>query len=252
MEEKLLIIDCETTAGGSGSDVELFEVAFLDEEVSTFQMCPNKPILPSATVIHGCTNEDVKSYRPIEDVIQEVYAYLRKTITPATCVTAYNTSFDFEVIDRAFKEYLGKSFAPKNTFDTLRLAQKIVPVERTGNHRLDTIFYYLFPDELKWLLSSRNSHSADTDVDITSRVISGLWERLEVVEQKSFATIQEVCDYTNAPLLLSIWPFGKHRGDLIKDVLKTDSQYVSWFMKQDWCEDSPDLLYTIKKERGQL
>lgn len=252
MKEKLLIIDCETTAGGSGPEVEPFEIAFLDDVTTTFRMCPNKPILPSATVIHGFTNEDVKTFKPIKEVIGEVYEYLKETITSETCVTAYNTSFDFGVIDSACQEYLGKSFAPKNSFDTLRLAQKIIPVERSGNHRLDTVFYYLFPKELKWLLKSRASHSADMDVDITSRVISGLWERLEHVEQREFSTIKELCDYTNAPIALKVWPFGKHRGDIIADVLKTDSQYVSWFMKQDWCDDNPDLVYTIKKERGEL
>jgi len=253
MNEKLIIIDCETTAGGNGPDVAPIEISFSDDgKPVTFMMCPDKKVLPSSTVIHGLTNEDVKQYDPMEQVIPKVYAYLQEVVTPGTYITAYNTAFDFNVIDKAFTEILGKSFKPTKQFDILRLAQKVVPVETSGNHRLDTIFYFLFPDKLKYLMKTRQVHTGSVDVDLTDEVLGGLWTRLEILEDKEFKTIAEVADYTNAPKTLTVWPMGKHRGDFIKDVLKQDAQYIKWFMDQSWKDDMPDLVYTIRKARGEV
>lgn len=252
MTERLLVLDCESTAGGQTPGCEPIQISWTisdDDDVRTFKMKPNSPVLPCSTVIHGLTQADVDKLAPIETVLPKVHEQFAKDITPETVVTAYNTSFDFELIHSAFETYLEKKFKPKNQFDVLRLARKLISIDATGNHRLDTVFYFLFPDKLSYLTEMRGKqHEADADVIVTEQVIGCLWELAEETVGKQLA-VAGLADFTNAPMLLDNWPFGKHYGEPIVDVLKNDGQYVDWFMKQSWIDEKPDLVYTIQQRR---
>lgn len=252
--EKLLLLDCESTAGGQTAGCEPIQISWTitdDDDLRTFNMKPNSPVLPCSTVIHGLTQKDVEAYAPIEEVLPKVYEQFQKDIDENTYITAYNTSFDFELIHSAFDVYLEKQFKPRKQFDVLRLARKLISVDATGNHRLDTIFYYLFPDKLNYLLEMRGTkHDADADVIVTEQVLFGLWEAAEEVAGKKL-TLAKVAQFANSPMLMDKWPFGKHYGEPIEEVLKTDPQYVSWFLKQSWADEKPDLVYTIEQRSKQ-
>jgi len=249
--KRLLILDCEATAGGQTEGCAPIEIAWItsdSNETKVFQMRPESPVLPCSTVIHGLTQEDVDQFDPIDQVLPEVYEQFRNDITENTFVTAYNTDFDFNLIHSAFDRYLEKKFQPINQFDTLRLARKVIPLNLVGNHRLDTVFYYLHPNKLEYLMKLRGmTHDASHDVEITEQVISSLWKLAEdgLGEKLGLA---ELSEFANGPMLLDVWPFGKHYGEPIEDVIKKDSSYVRWFLEQSWADERPDLVYTIEEK----
>jgi len=250
----ILMIDCETTAGGDGPEVELIQFSCgktgIESDPITINMQPKKPVLPSATVIHGMTQEDVEKFPLITNVISKVYEALQARITPDTYVAAYNSAFDVEVIHRAFQRYLNKTFAPKKQFDILRLAQKLIPKEESGNHRLDTVYYYV-TGKLDHLMEMRQTHDAASDVLLTQEVLEGLWDLAENKKEKDLS-LEELVKFAYEPNLLEKWPWGKHAGDQIGDVIQHDSGYINWFLSKSWSSDSQhmDLLYTIKALGG--
>ena len=247
---KLLVLDCETTEGGEAETCEPIEIAYYligKDEVKTFLMCPPSPCLPSASVIHGLMQKDINKFESIQTVLPKFYDELIADMTLDTYVIAYNAPFDIGCLSRAFSKYLKKRFAPKKVLDLLRLAQKTVPVKASGNHRLDTIYFYLFPDKLDYLLKCRQEHSGAMDVKLEADVLDGLWARAEALEGCTL-TMEELIAYTVRPEIITVWPFGKAKDQDINNVVANDRGYISWFLKQPWCNDWPDLVYTLKEK----
>lgn len=249
-ELNFLLVDCETTAGGDGEDNEPIEVSYLlsssyaDTSIRTFRMRPEMPCLPSATVIHGMEQRDIDQYNAAGEVLEDLYTAFTQDLTSETYVLAYNAPFDIDCIDRAFNKYLGKHFTPKKVLDLLKLARKIIPIDVAGNHRLDTVYYFLYPDKLTYLMKCRQQHSAEIDVQLEMEVFLSLWKQAEFLANRSF-TIDELVAYTYEPVELFEWPFGKHKGNSIDAVVKDNPGYIKWFFAQEWINDWPDLVYTL-------
>jgi hypothetical protein len=45
------------------------------------------------------------------------------------------------------------------------------------------------------------------------------------------------------------FPFGKHKGEDVKDVVENDSEYCDWLLEQEWFERFADLIKEIKLAR---
>ena len=103
---------------------------------------------------------------------------------------------------------------------------------------------------LNYLLTSRQTHSAKNDIDITEMVFSKLW-KLASEKENTNLSIEELEEFSKRPLILDQWPFGKHRNKPIDQVLKTDRQYVNWFLykaESSFRKGYPDLVYTLKEK----
>jgi len=247
-ESDLFILDTETTALGEGADNEPVEISWkfigkTDAE-ETFLMCPGVPCLPSCTVIHGITPAMLQRYPPIKSVLAEVWDRFM-AFPKGTVVSGYHVGYDITVINNAFQKYLGKGFQPQRVLDVTRLAQKLLDVKKLGNFKLDTVYYYLFPEKLDYLKKARQSHHAMVDVQLTEDVLGWLWEEAEERNMGKLS-LAELIQCTLKPMLLDTWPFGKCKGQAIKDVLKDSSDYVEWFMERcEFRDQWPDLVYTI-------
>lgn len=253
----LLILDLETTSGNVTPETEPIEVSFAlikedeNQVYFTYNMRPEKPVLPCSTVIHGLTQEDVDKYDAIGPVLLNVYNKM-KSFDPETIVAAYNAQFDVQVLDQAMLKYLNKRFQPKRVLDILRLAQKLLDVKLIGNMRLDSVYYSLFPNKLKYLLSCRQTHSGSVDVELEEEVLMALWDKAEGVSGYTDCTLDQLFEYANRPMILTEWGWGKHRGESVKDVVNNDRSYVDWFMnKCEFRDQHPDLVYTIQQLWGQ-
>ena len=249
-ESDLLIIDTETTGSGEDPGNEPIKVSwkFLAEKDSdeSFLMCPGVPCLPSCTVIHGITQRQMQTYTPIEKVLPLVWDRFH-SYSPRTVVCGYHVSYDIWVLNNAFRKYLQRSFRSKRVLDVMRLAQKLLKIKELGNFRLDTVYYFLYPRFLERLHTLRATHSASVDVQLTETVLAALWARLEDSLGETYL-LDQVVDYSLAPMVIDIWPFGKHKGVAVKDVLSQTPDYVEWFMdKCDFRDQWPDLVYTIKQ-----
>ena len=249
---ELLTLDTETTSDGTNEQAEPIEISYsMSGMEDQFFMKPNERIMPCAAVIHGKDDLGVSLYTPIDNVIPKVFDKLKQIVTDNTVVSAYNAPFDIGILDYAFRTYANHGFAPTKVLDVLALAKKIVPIKETGNHRLDTVFYWLFPDKLKYLLKQRASHSALIDVAITEQVLMELWDKAAEKEANPDMSLEDLMEFTTRPMILDIWPWGKHKGTEIADVIAKDRSYVHWFMnKCDFRDEHPDLVHTLRTLGG--
>lgn len=245
----LIFLDTETTAGELNEPIE---VSFLSPDKpewksTTFFMHPEELCLPNATVIHGRSQSEIDQYPPAKEQLLNVQHFLEEQDSD-TFIIGYNVQFDLDVLTDALHKYLGYAWIMNNTLDVLRLVRKLLSSSELGDLKLDTVYYHLFPDKLKFLLESRSQHSADVDNKLTKEILKKLWSNLSdlLEKQVSFA---ELCAYVEAPSFLKEWPFKKCKGQSVAKVLKNDPSYVKWFLGSDFRDEWPDLVYTINEIR---
>jgi DNA polymerase-3 subunit epsilon len=251
-----LVLDIETTASNVTPETEPIEVVFRYNELDQqnvdstdyeFKMKPEKPVLPASTVIHGMSQKDVDQHPLIKDQLNLIHETM-KGFSDNTIVIGYNVQFDIAVLNQAMLKYIQKSFQPKKVIDILRLARKLINIKSIGGYKLDAVYYYLFPDNLQYLLKLRQVHSALKDVNIEEEVLLELWDKVEKIKEYSKCTIDGLLSFAQQPMLLEEWGWGKHRGKKIIDVIHEDRDYVNWFLtKCDFRNDQPDLVFTIKE-----
>jgi DNA polymerase III epsilon subunit-like protein len=246
----LLIFDTETTGLDNAELIEFACVTKKTDELTlqekVLRMCPESPILPSSTIIHGITQEQANLWEPSEKVIPEIYSFLCSVETPILFV-AHNITYDVEILNSSFQKYLQRGFQPKQYIDTLKLAKHLIPNDKIGGYKLDALFYYFFPNRLEELFEKRNTHSALTDCQITYEVLIELKKLFDLKVGKETCWL-EVIDYSSQPFDLSdeIWKFGKHKGMKFRD---TPKGYIKWCLDSDFSKDSKnsDIIYTLKK-----
>jgi DNA polymerase III epsilon subunit-like protein len=249
-EGDLLILDTETTALGEGPDNEPIEISwkFLGEtesEEEEYLLCPEVRCLPSCTVVHGITPKMLLEYPFIRLTLPEIWDRFA-SYPKGTVVSGYHVGYDIAVINNAFQKYLKKEFRPQRVLDVERLAKKLFKVQDLGNFRLDTVYYFLFPEKLGHLKKARQTHRAMVDVQLTEEVLGRLWEEAEEYSMGKL-TLTELVNFAHDPIVLDTWPFGKCKGQLVRDVLRDSLDYVEWFMERcEFRDQWPDLVYTIK------
>ena len=245
----LVIYDTETTGQLDHEPIMLAMQYWANSDkhkTICFHIKPEKPCLPCAIVVHGITKEIIdKSHYPIKEEAQTIFNFLKK-LPRDTYYAAYNDAFDISVIHNMFEKHINKTFQPKNSLDILRFARKMIDITEIGNHKLDTVYYFLFPDRLNYLQKARQSHDATTDTELTSGVFLCLWKRLEKKLKRNLI-LKEVAEWVNEPYLIELWPWGKHKGDKISDMILNVPDYIQWFMKQPWKDEARnnDLVYSI-------
>ena len=95
LELDLVIFDTETT--GLGPDAEIVEIAAVKVDGTVLLdtlVKPRRPIPPSATTVHGITDEDVAGSPPIEAVLPRISGRDRH-------LASYNLAFDERLIRRS-------------------------------------------------------------------------------------------------------------------------------------------------------
>ena len=95
LEIDLVIFDTETT--GLGPDAEIVEIAAVKVDGTVLLdtlVKPRRPIPPSATTVHGITDEDVAGSPPIEAVLPRISGRDQH-------LASYNLAFDERLIRRS-------------------------------------------------------------------------------------------------------------------------------------------------------
>ena len=237
-----IVLDTETT-DANPSDCGLIQLAVYNPVGDNFNMhCnPHVAIMPAATAIHGISNEAVQAYPEVAELKTAFDDYLRLVCTDsAPVVVAHNISFDVEVLQRH------TGIVPTHKLCTFRMAKKLISRQVIGGFSVDAIFVYLFPDELEFLMATRQAHDALDDCILTDRIFTRMCEMIPDEAGISDKTdYKAIMDWVDKPMVLSTWPFGKHKG-LPFD---TDWGYCTWYMNQK--ERDPDIVHTIT-QLGQL
>ena len=233
-----VFMDTETTGHDDG---DLIQIAVLNPFGESFvrNVAPTRAILPCALFIHGITNEKASTFPAREAVAAEFRDYVQKQLPPGVVVIGHNIAFDVDIVTRSLH------VVPQRTVDTLRLAKKLIPMDKIGGYRLDHVYTYLFPEKLTELHARRNTHDAMVDCQITEEVYYGLVKLLTASVPDAGVSVLSVMEWANQPMLLTTWPFGKHKGK----PLDCDWDYAGWYLRQ--ADKDPDLVYSLDQMRAK-
>jgi DNA polymerase III epsilon subunit-like protein len=208
---------------------------------------PTKPMFPAAIAVHGIPDCDLEK----EDNEEEVYNYIVKNLVKSKKIfVAQNGTFDVDVINTFLYRCKGESFhdGKDHNFcprlvDTLAIARKFIDRKEIGNHKLDTLFIYLFPDRVKELFERRMTHDALEDCLITNEVLLELGERYLGTQdiEKMFKKMGDPLK----PKIIETWPVGKYKGKPLS-VAKSDSGYLKWVGEN--LTSRRDLIFSLKEK----
>jgi len=212
-----LVIDTETT--GLISPVKPVELAWIhiDEEMNVLdeqvhRINPLLPISEGASAIHNIFDSDIALCPPVEEIV----GFLPQPFV----AIGHNISYDLRVL-APYVEWCGE-------ICTLALSRRWV--KGTSNHKLSTL-----KAELK--LSEQASHSALGD---TRTVL----ELLRLISTLSGRNLPQLLELETLPKMLTVMPFGKHRGKRFDQVPRP---YRQWLMAQS--DLHKDLRYTLERLR---
>ena len=224
--EDTLVVDTETTSldfreaeviqYASDSALKVLETIALEEfEVSNDFYKPAKPISAKISSITTITNRMVADCIDFKTTLDDV----QKEFDEYKYMVAHNAYYD----DRIFKEHDLKT--PENLC-TLRLSRKLLADDPSiEEHTLSYLRYALdlpIPDDIP-------AHLADADVMVTALLLAhliGLALEQGVINDDSDYG-EQLIEYLASPVVMTIMPFGKHKG---KKLTEVPISYWQWAM----------------------
>lgn len=187
---------------------------------------PEKPISPSASGVHGLTNEDCANSPTLEEFFSvDDPSCLGKQLPGPAVVIGHRVGFDTHTIGK---------FVDGEVYElcTLRWARRLYP--DASDHKLTTLMFAL------GLPRPENAHRALSDV------YSAMYLCKHICERTGMSLI-ELAQASQVPFELTYYPFGKHKGTAFKDVPKS---YLRW-ASENLTDVDQDMRYTINRHLGK-
>jgi len=219
----LLFADTETT--GVGQEDRLCQMACKSEDGSIEINELFKPPLSikiTAMAVHGKTEKMVADKPAFKD--SPLYPDIKDMFSINTIV-AHNAQFDVEMLKKEGVEC-------ESIICTFKLAC-FLDVEGKMESYSEQYLRYRLGIEIE----EGYAHDAYGDVLILEQIYHRLAKKL---------TFEEMIDISSRPALLPKLSFGKHRGELFKNV---DHGYLGWIVKQDSMDEN--VKYTAQHWLGQ-
>lgn len=220
------VLDTETTDANPDRGVVEVGWAIVDESLNVISerdslIDPQKTISPSASGVHGLTNEDVASAPTLEEFfsVDDPSCYGRKLPGPLVMI-GHRIGFDSHTI---------RPYVDGEVFElcTLRWARRLYP--DADDHKLSTLAFSL------GLPRPTNAHRVMGDVYTALYLVRHICER-------TGHTVRSLAEASQEPFELATFPFGKHKGTPFRSVPRS---YLRW--AQDNMKDlDQDMHHTIK------
>lgn len=228
----LAVIDLETTGTRLSTDriVEIAIIKIMPDErrlVKRKLLNPEMPIPPTATEIHGITDEMVKDAPVFKQVANEI----RQFIDDADLAGYNSNRFDIPLLAEEFlRVSLDFDFCNRRLLDV----QKIF---HTMEQRTLVAAYKFYCDGVM-----EQAHSAECDANATWEVLKSQvkkYPQLGLTVESILKCIgeEEVVDFARRMVMENgreVFNFGKHKGRVVTEVLKAEPQYYDWMMKGDF------------------
>lgn len=245
LRNPLVFFDLETTGISIVRD-RIVEISFVKvfpngkEESYTRRVNPGMPIPSESTAIHGITDDDVKDCPVFKEIAKSLAAQIE-----GCDLAGYNS----------------------NRFDIPMLAEEFLraDVEIDLNRRkfvdVQTIFHKMEQRTLgaayKFYCnkSLENAHTAEADTVATYEVLKAQLDRYpdlknDVAYLSQFSSFNDNVDFAGRMIYNDkgeeIINFGKYKGRLVTEVLKTDPGYYAWIMNGDFTLNTKKMLTEIK------
>ncbi len=220
-----IFLDTETT--GTETKDRLCQLAYKLEtgEIVNELFKPPLPIAIEAMSVHHITNEQVAD-KPEFKESPDFQKMVNLLNDDTNILVAHNAKFD---VDMLVKEGVN----PKKVICTLKLARHLDPNGVIPKYKLQYLRYYL------GIQIEATAHDALGDI----LVLEKLFERLFVRMSKDTgpaAVENKMMEISSKPVLLSRIYFGKHKGQLFRDI---PNDYLKWLSGTDGLDE--DMRYTV-------
>lgn len=231
--KNVLFLDTETTGNDPLND-RLFQVCYkIGDRIESEYFKPPLPISIKSQSITHVTNKMVETYPPFSQskMKDDLIELLKKNV-----LIAHNAVFDIAMLSHEGVE------TPK-FICTLKLARALDTQNVIPEYNLQYLRYYLELDV------NANAHEAKDDVIVLEALFTRLYTKMMNMYDDSEKVIDEMLRISLLPSLFTMFPFGKHRGKKIEEVVLFDRAYVEWLLEQkqqNGTTNEEDWIYTLK------
>ena len=245
LKNPLVFFDLETTGIDIAKDriVEISMVKVMpngEEIVKTRRINPGMPIPPESTAIHGITDEDVKDCPKFKEIAKSLAAQIE-----GCDLAGFNS----------------------NRFDIPMLAEEFlragvdVDLNRRQFIEVQTIFHKMEQRNLtaayKFYCNKdlANAHSAEADTMATYEVLKAQLDRYPELENdvnflSKYSSFTNNVDFAGRMVYnekgQEVINFGKYKGRVVEEVLKSDPSYYAWIMNGDFPLNTKKMLTEIR------
>ena len=254
----IAFFDLETTGLSIAKD-RIIEICVLkllvngEKQIKTQLINPTIPISPEATAVHGITDDDVKDMPTFKQVAVEFSQMLQNCDLAGYNSNRFDVPLLIEEFLRAGVEF---DFRNRRYVDVQNIFHKMEP------RNLSAALKFYCGKELI------DAHTAEADTIATYDILISQLERYNEIEYKDkagkvsqpikndvealheFSFDSKNIDFVGFIVLndqqVETFSFGKHRGQNVELVFKTEPSYYDWMMKSDFPLLTKKVITAIK------
>lgn len=245
LKKPIIFFDLETTGTNTLTDriVEISMIKIMpngEEHERTLRINPEIPIPPEATAVHHITDEDVADCRTFKMIAKD----LATSFTGCDIAGFNSNKFDIPMLAQEFAR-AGVKF----DFTRPRFIDVQTIFHKKEQRTLVAAYKFYCNKDLT------EAHSASADTRATYEVLKAQLDRYDDLPNDMEALSEYSSQNRNVDLAgriiynedrKEVINFGKHKGRLVEDVLRTDLGYYDWMMKGDFAQNTKDVLTNIK------
>lgn len=277
LTKPLVIFDLETTGLDLVKD-RIIQISFIkvypdgSEERGNFFVNPGKPIPHEVTELTGITDEKVKEAPSFKELAPKLYDQFKD------CDFAgFNSNrFDVPMLAEEFLRASTQEHIYNIDFNKCRLIDVQTIFHRMEPRNLAAAYRYYCGRKME---DDFVAHNADQDTEATYRVLQGQLDmyapdKQDDPEKVLHNNMDELAEFSKQgnnvdfagrivwkqmlkadgtpllddkgkPVLKEIFNFGKHKGELVSDVLHKDPGFYSWIMSHDFTLNTKQVLARI-------
>jgi DNA polymerase-3 subunit epsilon len=245
LKNPLVFFDLETTGINLSKD-RIVEISFVKvhpngkEESKTRRINPGIPIPAEATAIHGISDEDIKDCPTFREVAKSLAAQIE-----GCDLAGFNSNrFDIPMLAEEFL---------RAEIDIDLSRRKFVDVQtifhKKEQRNLEAAYKFYCGKDLE------HAHSAEADTQATYEVLKSQLDMYPDLQNdinylSSYSCYNNNVDFAGRIVYNEkgeeVVNFGKHKGSLVVDVLKSDLGYYDWIMKGDFTLNTKQMFTKIK------
>ena len=245
LRNPLVFFDLETTGIDIAKDriVEISMVKVMpngEEIVKTRRINPGMPIPPESTAIHGITDEDVKDCPKFKEIAKSLAAQIE-----GCDLAGFNSNrFDIPMLAEEFlRAGVDVDLNRRKFIDVQTIFHKM------EQRNLSAAYKFYCNKDLA------NAHSAEADTMATYEVLKAQLDRYPELENdvnflSKYSSFTNNVDFAGRMVYnekgQEVINFGKYKGRLVEEVLKSDPSYYAWIMNGDFPLNTKKMLTEIR------
>lgn len=245
LSKPICFFDLETTGVNISKD-RIVEISILKvfpsgkEEIHTWLVNPEINIPDEVVAIHGISNEKVQDSPTFKDLAKEIHLLIKDSD-----LGGFNSNrFDIPLLaEEMIRADIDFSLRGNKCVDVQNIFHK------KEQRNLSAAYEFYCSKELI------GAHSAESDTKATYEILKAQVEKYDDLENNisflsNFSTRSKFADLAGFIVFneknQECFSFGKHKGKLVLDILKTDSGYFNWLLNADFPLYTKNTLKSIK------